>query len=162
MRKESFIDIDVGIEHVFDHLMNIEDYPRFLDHVEKVEDLGDYRYRWHINDRHGARQCEYELVDVRKNALVSWRNLDQPEDGGRVRLHAHGPSRTRVNLTLECHARGDDTERERDLKRRTQTALVCFMDYVETRLLDADDPDADAHPPAYGEAKRPPPKSDPA
>lgn len=157
MRKESFIDIDVGIEHVFDYLMNIEDYPRFLDHVEKVEDLGNYCYRWHINDRHGARQCDYELVDVRKNALVSWRNLEQPEEGGRVRLHAHGPSRTRVNLTLECNARGagagEDTERE--LKRRTQTALVCFMDYVETRLLDADDPDADARPSAYGGPARP-------
>lgn len=158
MRKESFIDIDVGIEHVFDHLMSIEDYPRFLDYVEKVEDLGDYRYRWHISDRHGARQCEYELVDVRKNALVCWRSVDRPE-GGWVRLHAHGPARTRVNLMLECKTRapGDGCDGERELKRRTQTALVCFMDYVETRMLDPDDPDADARPSAYGDAAPPAP-----
>ncbi|HEY8520538.1 MAG TPA: SRPBCC family protein [Gammaproteobacteria bacterium] len=62
-------------------------FPRFMEHVELVEDLGNGRSRWRVTGPGGARaEWEAEVTEERQNEAIAWQTVASSAIDHRVRV----------------------------------------------------------------------------
>lgn len=73
---ETSVTINRPRQEVWDFWRRLENLPRFMRHLESVEDLGGGRSRWIGKSPVGLRvEWEAEIVDEREGHFLSWRSL---------------------------------------------------------------------------------------
>ncbi len=74
-------------QELYDFWRRLENLPRFMDHLESVEDLGDGVSRWTARSPVGRLvEWEAEIVEEQPGQLLSWRSLpdSQVQNAGTV------------------------------------------------------------------------------
>jgi uncharacterized membrane protein len=99
----SVITIGRPAEEVYRFWRDLENLPRFMEHLESVRDLGEGRSHWRARAPAG-RSVEWnaEIVEDRPNELIAWRSLpgsDVPNQGS-VRF-ARGPGGDSTEVHVE-------------------------------------------------------------
>ena len=89
---------------------DFENFPRFMRHLESVEDIGGGRSHW-VAKSIGGREVEWdaELVEDRSNQRIAWRTVGAGDDvrhAGAVSFIAVGDRRTDVQVELTYDAPG--------------------------------------------------------
>lgn len=91
-------------EEVYDFWRDLENLPRFMVHLESVQQIDDTRSRWRAKGPGGREVVwEAEVVEERPAELVAWRSLPGAtvEHSGRVRFSpAPGDRGTEVVVEL--------------------------------------------------------------
>ncbi len=54
---------------------NVENLPRFIDHIDSVEDLGEGHNRWTIKTPVGNIRWESEIIEDKENEVIRWRSM---------------------------------------------------------------------------------------
>lgn len=86
---------------------DFENLPRFMHHLESVENLGGGRSHWRARGIAGNdREWNAELVEDRPNERISWRTIGTEDDedirhAGTVSFSSVGDSATQVRVDLE-------------------------------------------------------------
>lgn len=83
---------------------DLENLPRFMSHLERVEVLADNRSRWTARAPGGASiQWEAEIINERPDELIAWRSVEGStvESAGSVRFVPAGIGATRVEVSLQ-------------------------------------------------------------
>ncbi len=92
-------------QEVWDFWRMLENLPRFMRHLESVQELGDRRSRWVGKSPLGLRvEWEAEIVDEREGHFLSWRSLPgtRVHNSGSVFLEdATGGRGTVVRVQME-------------------------------------------------------------
>ena len=92
-------------EEVYAFWRNFQNFPRFMRHVESVQDLGDGRSHWKVKGPAGT-EVEWDatmIADV-PNEVITWRSLEgsDVDNAGAVRFErAPGNRGTIVKVNLE-------------------------------------------------------------
>jgi uncharacterized membrane protein len=91
-------------EEVYRFWRDIENLPRFMAHLETVNELDDRRSYWKVHAPLGTTvEWTAEIVEDRPNELISWRSVEdsQVPNSGTVRfVRAPGDRGTEVHLDL--------------------------------------------------------------
>ena len=90
-------------QRVYDVWRNLENLPRLLSHVERVEVLDRTRSRWTVKGPAGARvSWDAELINDKPGELIAWRTTDSTlvNHAGSVTFEPAG-SGTRVRVSLQ-------------------------------------------------------------
>ncbi len=99
------ITVNRPVEDVYAFWRNFENLPRFMAHLESVEQLGGNRSRWCAKAIAGKTvEWEAEIVDERPNESISWRSLpgaDVPNRGSVRFTPAPGGRGTEIRVDLE-------------------------------------------------------------
>jgi uncharacterized membrane protein len=86
-------------DEVYAFWRNVENLPRFMQHLESVETIDERRSRWRAKGAAGKTvEWDAELVEDRPNELIAWRSL-----GG-----AHVPNRGSVRFRRAPDGRGTE------------------------------------------------------
>lgn len=89
---------------------DFENLPRFMHHLESVENIGGGRSHWRAKALGGADyEWDAELVEDRPSERISWRTIGGDSDvrhAGAVLFRSAGDSATEVEVHLEYHAPG--------------------------------------------------------
>lgn len=83
---------------------DLENLPRFMSHLERVEVLAGNRSRRTARAPGGARvQWEAEIIHERPSELIAWRSVEGStvESAGSVRFDTAGAGGTRVQVSLQ-------------------------------------------------------------
>ena len=84
---------------------DFENLPRFMKHVESVENLGGGRSHWRAKGVVGTdREWDAELVEDRPNERISWRTIgddDHIKHAGTVSFLSSGDSATEVRVEID-------------------------------------------------------------
>jgi uncharacterized membrane protein len=56
---------------------NLENLPRFINHLDSVEDLGGGHNRWTIKTPVGHPSWESEIIEDKENAIIRWRSMPE-------------------------------------------------------------------------------------
>lgn len=101
---ETSVTIGQPRAEVYAFWRNLENLPRFMKHLESVQDLGNGRSHWVAKSPVGGAPVEWdaEIVDEREGELIAWRSLPgsvvhnagtvrfEPATGGRgTKVHVH-------------------------------------------------------------------------
>ncbi len=72
--KESIV-INCKAGDIYRFWRNLENLPRFIEHLYSIEDLGNGQNRWTIETPVGRVSWESKIVEDKENELIRWRSM---------------------------------------------------------------------------------------
>lgn len=132
---EKSIDVEVPVSTAYDQWTQFEDFPRFMEGVEQVEQLDDRRLHWRAVIAGVRREWDAEIVDQTPDLQITWHSLDGADHVGTV-LFTPSDAGTKVTLRMDFHPDGL-VEKAADalhvVDHRIDGDLLRFKEFIEAR-----------------------------
>jgi uncharacterized membrane protein len=130
------IEVDVPLTTAYNQWTQFEEFPRFMEGVESIEQLDDRRLHWVA--AHGGKRHEWdaEIVDQTPDTRIAWRDVKGKMNAGEVTFERLGEARTRVDVHMDWEPEGVKEEIGSLLgfdKRRVKADLARFKEFIEER-----------------------------
>jgi uncharacterized membrane protein len=130
------VDVDVDVRTAYNQWTQFEDFPRFMEGVERIEQLDDRHLRWHVDIAGVDREFEAEITEQDPDKRVAWSSLTGVDQGGVVTFHPLNDDRTRVTLQMHIEPEGA-VEQIGDkmgiVSSRVKGDLERFKEFIEER-----------------------------
>lgn len=130
------IDVDVDVQTAYNQWTQFEEFPRFMEGVEKVEQLDDRHLRWHVDIAGVDREFEAEITEQHPDQRIAWRSRTGVEQGGVVTFHPLNDDQTRVTLQMEFDPEGvveQVGDKTGAVSMRAKGDLKRFKEFIEER-----------------------------
>ena len=105
-RFESSIVVDVPVRVAYDQWTQFEEFPRFMDNVERVEQLDAKRLHWVAEIAGQKKEWTAEITDQTPDTRIAWRTTSGDQNDGAVLFGSHGPNQTEVTLRVDVDPQG--------------------------------------------------------
>ena len=103
---EHSIDVDVPVREAYNQWTQFEEFPRFMEGVESVRQLGDTKLHW-VAEIAGRRQeWDAEITEQTPDQRVAWTSTTGDRNAGAVDFHRLDDNRTRITLTMDIEPSG--------------------------------------------------------
>lgn len=133
---EESIDINVPVRAAYDQWTQFEEFPAFMEGVDKVTQIDDTHLHWVAEIAGVKREWDSVITEQHPDERVAWTSTSGTSNAGVVTFHKLGDTKTRVMLQLEVKPEGA-VERAGDalgiIKRRASGDLERFKDLIEQR-----------------------------
>ena len=133
---EKSIDVQVPVRSVYNQWTQFEEFPRFMEGVEKVKQMGDKHLHWEAKVGGNKEEWDAEISEQIPDKRVAWRSTSGADNAGVVTFHYLNDAETRVTLQLDYDPEGI-TETVGDklgfVSRRVEGDLERFKEYIESR-----------------------------
>lgn len=130
---DSTIEVAADIRAVYEAWTAFEDFPTFMEVVERVELVSDDGLHWVAVVEDVVVEWDADVVEHVSDQMVSWRALDGRETG-KVTFEKVGEDRTTVHYQLEYDPEAwegkPDTTRHW-MRRRVEQGLKAFKTLME-------------------------------
>jgi ribosome-associated toxin RatA of RatAB toxin-antitoxin module len=130
--------VDRPLRDVYDQWTQMEEFPRFMDGVQEVNQVTDVRTHWRVSVAGVEREFDAEIVEQEPDRVMAWRTLDGPQHSGDVRFRPGGPQSTLVTLTMDFEPEGF-AENLGDflglVEDRVKGDLTRFKQFIESEKL---------------------------
>lgn len=95
------IDIGVPAHVVYQQLSRFENYPRFMQDVEAVQQLDDIHLHWTTKIADRNVEWDATIVEQIPDRCIAWHNTSGPTNSGRVEVQEVSAKSSRVTMALE-------------------------------------------------------------
>jgi uncharacterized membrane protein len=130
------VDVDVPVSTAYNQWTQFESFPKFMDGVERIEQLTPTRTHWVTKIAGVQREFDAEITEQHPDERVAWRTVEGPRQSGVVTFHRLDDRHTRVTLQMEHDPEGF-TEKAGDalgiVERRVKGDLEHFKEFIESR-----------------------------
>src|SRR5438309_6430534 len=130
------VEVDVPVRVAYDQWTQFEEFPRFMDSVEEVQQLDDKRLHWRARVGGRVEEWDAEIAEQVPDKIIVWRSTSGARNDGIVRFVPLGASKTKVELEMHWDPK-DVTERIGDAlgadDARIQGDLGRFKKFIEER-----------------------------
>ncbi len=133
---EESIDVAVPVRTAYNQWTQFEEFPNFMEGVDRIEQVTDTRTHWQTSIAGVKREFDAEITEQRPDERISWRSVDEPRQAGVVTFHRIAPDTTRVMLQMEFQPQGAVEKAGAAMnlvKHRVKGDLARFKGYVESR-----------------------------
>jgi uncharacterized membrane protein len=100
------IDVRVPVRTAYNQWTQFEEFPRFMEGVEKVEQLDDTRLHWVAKVAGKKKEWDAEITEQTPDQRVAWTATSGAPNGGVVTFHRLDDSTTRVTVQMEVEPEG--------------------------------------------------------
>ena len=103
---EKTIEVDAPLNKVYNQWTQFEDFPKFMEGVEHVQQLDDKRLHWvaHIGGK--RKEWDAEIFEQVPDETIAWRSITGARNSGIVSFNPLGDNRTEVRLRLNYEPEG--------------------------------------------------------
>ena len=130
------VDVDVPVTTAYNQWTQFEEFPMFMEGIERVEQRDDTHLHWVAEFGGKHHEWDAEITEQRPDERVAWRNTDGKDNAGVVTFHKLADQRTRVMVQLDYVPEGIK-EKLGDLlgapDRRVKGDLERFKAMIEER-----------------------------
>jgi uncharacterized membrane protein len=130
------VDVDVDVRTAYNQWTQFEEFPRFMEGVERVDQLDDRRLHWVVDIADVDREFDAEITEQTPDQRVAWTSTSGVKQAGVVTFHALDDDHTRVTLQMETEPEGA-AEQVADklgfVSRRVKGDLGRFKEFIEGR-----------------------------
>jgi len=133
-RFEDSIEIAAPVRAAYDQWTQFEEFPRFMDGVERVVQVDDKHLEWTAKVAGREKSWTAEITDQTPDTRVAWKSTSGADNAGAVLFEALGPERTRVTLKIDADPEGPVETVGANLgflERRVKGDLERFRDHLE-------------------------------
>jgi len=131
---EQAVEVQVPVRVAYNQWTQFEEFPRFMQGVERVEQLDDRRLHW-VGEIAGKRnEWDAEISEQRPDERVAWHSTSGAPNAGVVTFHRVGPRLTHIELNLDIAPHGPIEKIGRGMrftKRAVRADLHRFKAYAE-------------------------------
>lgn len=133
---EESIEVEVPIRTAYNQWTQFEEFPRFMEGVEKVEQRDDTHLHWVVSHAGHRHEWDAEIVEQKPEERVAWKAVGGKENAGVVTFHRLDQNRTKVMVQLDWEAEGMIEELGSMMgsdSRRVREDLERFKEMIESR-----------------------------
>ncbi|MDQ9170431.1 SRPBCC family protein [Oxalobacteraceae bacterium R-40] len=95
------IDVQVPVHTLYRQLTKFEDYPRFLENVERVERTDLTHLHWIARSADQPIEWDAEITEREDARLIAWHNTNGAGSAGKIEMQELGAGVSRVVFTVE-------------------------------------------------------------
>ena len=133
---EKSIDVEVPVRTAYNQWTQFEEFPRFMEGIERVEQLDDERLHWVANVAGKRKEWNARITEQLPDERVAWTSEGGARNAGVVTFHRLTPTSTRIMLQLEYEP-DDLVETVGDklgfMTNRVYADLRRFKEFIEER-----------------------------
>lgn len=133
---EKSIDVAVPVSVAYNQWTQFEEFPEFMNGVEKITQIDDTHLHWNVSIAGQKREFDAEITEQHPDERIAWRSTDGETHAGVVTFHRLADDQTRVTVQFDWLPEGivekagsllqvDDAQVSSDLKR--------FKDIIEAQ-----------------------------
>jgi uncharacterized membrane protein len=130
------IEVGVPVRTAYDQWTQFEEFPRFMDHVERIDQIDDTHLHWVAEIGGRRHEWDAEITEQEPDQRIAWRDRAGKTNAGVVTFHRLDENETRVTVQMDWQPEGlgeqvaeafnfDDRALRNDLER--------FKEYIESR-----------------------------
>ena len=130
------IDVQVPVRTAYNQWTQFEEFPRFMEGVESVQQLDDTHLRWVADVGGKTHEWEAEITEQLPDERVAWTSTDGKGNGGVVTFHRLSDEQTRIAVQMDWEPDGVMEKAGSALgfdSRRVQGDLERFKELIEAR-----------------------------
>ncbi|MEE1927031.1 SRPBCC family protein [Streptomyces sp. TRM 70351] len=133
---EESIALDVPVTTAYNQWTQFEDFPHFMDGVERVDQVTDTSTHWVTKIAGVEREFDADITEQVPDERVAWTSRNGPKQAGVVTFHRLDDTHSKVMLQLE-YAPEVFTEAVGDamgiVRRKAKGDLERFKTFIESR-----------------------------
>ena len=134
-RIHESIEVNVPVRTAYNQWTQFEEFPRFMEGVERVDQLDDTTLRWTAEIAGKTKTWTAKIVEQEPDQRVAWQAIEGAPNAGTVSFRPHDGG-TKVDLELEVEPEGA-IESAGDalgfVERRAKGDLERFKEFIESR-----------------------------
>jgi uncharacterized membrane protein len=133
---EYSIEVDVPVRTAYNQWTQFEDFPHFMEGVEKVVQIDDTIIHWVAEIAGQHREWDAKITEQKPDERIAWTNIDGARNAGVVTFHYLDENRSRVMLQMEFEPEGFKDKAADVLgivSRRVKGDLEKFKEFIEER-----------------------------
>jgi uncharacterized membrane protein len=130
------IDVEVPVHTAYNQWTQFEEFPRFMDGVENVQQLDDTHLRWTATIGGKTKEWDAVITEQIPDERIAWTNTTGARNAGVVTFHRLADNRTRVMLQVDYEPEGiieNVGDKLGVVSRRIHGDLRRFKDFIEAR-----------------------------
>ena len=135
---EDTIEVQVPVQQAYNQWTQFEDFPKFMDGIQSVQQLDDTHVQWVAEIRGESRQWTTEITEQRPDEKVAWKTIEgEVKNDGVVTFEPMGDAQTRVNVQMDVEGESTVENVAGDLlgvvKKQVHGDLERFKQLIENR-----------------------------
>ena len=135
------VEVDVPVRTAYDQWTQFEDYPRFMENVEQVQQIDATTLAWRASIAGVEKRWQARITEQVPDRRIAWTSIDGARNDGTVTFNSEGAHRTRVTLQLQVEPDGPVESAGTALGLVRQSVhgdLQRFREFIEARGLETD------------------------
>ena len=145
---EESVEVEVPVSTAYDQWTQFEEFPSFMDGVEKVKQLDDTHLHWVASIGGHQEEWDAEITEQIPDERIAWKATSGKGNAGVVTFHRLDDQRSKIMLQLDWDSEGmvealgamvgqddrkvkGDLERFKELIEKRGTASGAWHDKVE-------------------------------
>jgi uncharacterized membrane protein len=133
--KETIV-VDRPVRVVYDQWTQFEEFPSFMEGVERVEQIDDTHLHWVTEIGFVEREFDAVIDEQIPDEIIGWRAEGEVAHAGKVTFRPEGPDRTEVTVNM-AYEPESFAEKVADwagiAQRRVKGDLSRFKSFIESR-----------------------------
>jgi uncharacterized membrane protein len=103
---EQSIEVDVPVQTAYNQWTQFEDFPQFMEGVERVDQLDDQRLHWTAEIGGVHREWDARITEQIPDERIAWTSTEGIRNGGVVTFHRLSDARTKIMLQVDYDPEG--------------------------------------------------------
>jgi uncharacterized membrane protein len=96
------IDVQVPVQEAYNQWTQFEEFPKFMDGIQSVQQLDETHVQWVAEIRGESRQWTTEITEQQPDEKISWKTIKgEVKNDGVVTFEQIGDNQTRVNVEMD-------------------------------------------------------------
>jgi len=100
------VDLDIPVHSAYAMWADVERWPQYLRHVEKVERVSDTQFTWWLSVPGADQEFRAELTEVIPDDRIAWKTVEGVDHAGVVTFHHLSDTSSRITLQIEYEPEG--------------------------------------------------------
>ena len=93
------------MQQVYNQWTQFEEFPKFMEGVQSVQQLDETHVRWVAEVRGESRQWTTEITEQQPDTRIAWKTIDgEVKNDGVVTFEQVGNGQTRVNVQMDVES----------------------------------------------------------
>jgi uncharacterized membrane protein len=136
---EKTIEVNEPVRTVYNQWTQFEEFPNFMEGVEKVVQLDDTRLHWVAEIAGVKREWDAKIEEQLPDKRIAWRSTTGEKNAGTVNFEPVSQNQTKVTLRLDYEP--DDVVEKAGaslgfLSKQVERDLERFKNFIENRTVE--------------------------
>jgi uncharacterized membrane protein len=137
-KVDESIDVRVPVEQAYNQWTQFEEFPKFMEGIQSVQQLDDGHVKWVADVRGETREWTTEITEQRPDEMIAWKTIGgEVKNDGIVTFEQLGNDQTRINVEMDVEGESGTENVAGDLlgvvKTQVRGDLERFKQLIESR-----------------------------
>ena len=137
-KVQKSVEVDVPVRTAYNQWTQFEEFPKFMEGIQSVQQLDDTHVQWVAEIRGESRQWTTEITEQQPDKTVAWKTIDgEVKNDGVVSFEQIAGGQTRVNVEMDVEGESTAENVAGDLlgvvKSQVRGDLERFKQLIENR-----------------------------